>query len=108
MMNYAEIINGVVSNMIVASEATILTMPGEFVKVSDALNSNMCAIGSIYNKEKNAFARQKPYESWDLNEDTFTWEPPVTKPSEGIHYWDEENTVWVEITPVEIEIPAQP
>jgi hypothetical protein len=104
MINYAEIINGVVVNIIVATEAHILTIPGQFVKINDALNANMCSTGSSYNKEKNAFARQKPYGSWTLNEDTFIWEPPVAKPLSGISIWDEESLVWVDVTPVEIEI----
>ena len=104
MINYAEIIDGVVVNIIVATEAAISTMSGQFIKVNDALNGAECTTGSIYNKEKNAFARQKPYESWSLNEDTFVWEPPVAKPTEGISIWDEESLVWVDVTPVEIEI----
>jgi hypothetical protein len=104
MINYAEVIDGVVTNIIVATEASVLTMPGQFVKISDALNGNMCSTGSIYNKEKNAFARQKPYGSWTLNEDTFIWEPPVAKPTEGISIWDEESLTWIDVTPVEIEL----
>jgi hypothetical protein len=106
MINYAEITNETVSNIIVSTEASILSIPGQFVKISDALNPEFCSVGSLYNKEKNAFARQKPYESWTLNENTFIWEPPVAKPSEGIHAWDEENVCWIEITPIEIEIPS--
>ena len=104
MTNYAEIVDSKVVNVIVATEASILNMNGDFVKISDAANSNHCSIGSSYDKEKNVFIRQKPYESWSLDEETSIWQPPVPKPLTGISTWDEESTSWIDITPVEIEL----
>ena len=106
MTNYAEIVDSKVVNIIVATESSILNMNGDFVKISEVANSNHCNIGSSYNKEKNIFIRQKPYESWSLDEETSTWEPPTPKPSTGISTWDEESTSWVDITPVEIELSS--
>lgn len=104
MIKYAEIVDSKVVNIVIATEATVSTMPGTFIKVDTALNKDDCSIGSLYNKEINAFARQKPYPSWTLDEETYAWMPPSPKPTEGISYWDEETTTWVAITPVDIEL----
>ena len=43
---------------------------------------NYAAIGMTWDINKNAFIPQKPYNSWVLNETTFTWESPVPKPEQ--------------------------
>lgn len=107
MIKYAEVVDSTVVNIIMSTEAHIQTLPGNFVKAEGALNEEFLSIGCTYNKEKNAFAAQKPYPSWTLNEDTYRWEAPVPKPTTGISVWDEDSELWIDITPVEIELPQE-
>jgi hypothetical protein len=45
------------------------------------------------------FNLRKPYSSWVGDIDTMSWQPPVTYPQDGKHYyWDELTINWVEVT----------
>ena len=52
----------------------------------------------IYDQDNDVFYEPQPYASWTLNTTTWQWESPVAYPETGKHYWDEENTEWVEVT----------
>jgi hypothetical protein len=57
---------------------------------------NFAQPGYTYDEEKDAFISPPPFNSWNLNEDTCLWEPPVPYPTDGeIYQWDEENKVWI-------------
>ena len=54
--------------------------------------------GYTYNPSKDKFIADKPYPSWtlDSNDD---WQAPVNKPDDGkIHYWNETDRKWEELT----------
>lgn len=70
-------------------------------------NNNMrvryAGLGYSYNEEYDAFIPPKPFESWVLNLETFSWESPIgnfpelTEEQElaGIRYfWNEESKQW--------------
>ena len=72
---------------------------------SKAFRGNYAVTGMTWDADKNAFIPEKPYNSWVLNETTFTWEAPVSKPEQtyttinGIQYedtftWNESTTSW--------------
>jgi len=82
---------------------------------SKAFRGNYATIGMTWNSDKNAFISQKPYNSWILNQTTFTWEPPIQEPEQtytivnGIQYpdiytWNENTLNWdkteFKITPI--------
>ena len=75
------------------------TMGGIHRDGGTPLRMNYAAIGSKYDREKDAFIPLKPYESWILNEETCLWEAPITMPDkEGfVYFWNEKNGVWDEI-----------
>ena len=57
-----------------------------------------------YDASNDAFIAPKPYNSWTLNNTTYLWEAPITKPDDGQPYvWDEtlyqsdNSKGWVEI-----------
>lgn len=56
-------------------------------------------IGFIYDETLDAFLPPKPYQSWILNQDSFTWKTPIEMPKnepEGFHYeWDESSINWI-------------
>jgi hypothetical protein len=64
------------------------------------IRMNYAAIGSAYDKAKDAFIPHQIFPSWVLNEDTCLWEAPVPIPDvkTGYEYvWDEQNKNWIEI-----------
>jgi hypothetical protein len=62
------------------------------------LRGNYACIGYVYNTDLDAFIDLKPFDSWILNEETFSWDPPIPDPStEDIRYiWDEDTVSWIE------------
>jgi len=72
------------------------------------LHKNYAGIG--YTFDGIGFAEPKPFPSWILNTETYTWEAPIPLPTdsylhpsyggtgEGKSYkWDEENQQWTEV-----------
>ena len=60
---------------------------------------NHAGIGYQYDLQKDAFIPPKPYNSWILNETTFLWDPPISKPTEQLeenkhYYWNESIINW--------------
>lgn len=58
---------------------------------------NYAGAGMLYDSFRDAFILPKPYESWNLNEDTCQWEPPTPMPTEGFWAWNEDSLTWIEI-----------
>jgi hypothetical protein len=60
---------------------------------------NYAGIGFKYDAVKDAFIPPKPFDSWNLNEDTCLWEAPTPMPiEEGKFFiWDEDTTSWKEV-----------
>jgi len=119
MSNYAKVVNGKVVNVIRAEpdffETFVDDEPGTWVQTSYnthanvhydpetnepdggvALRKNYAGIGYTYDKSRDAFIPPRPFDSWQLNEDTCDWEPPTPVPNDGNRYqWDEETIQWV-------------
>jgi len=52
--------------------------------------------GYAYDSSLDAFIPPSPYPSWQLNNDTLLWDPPIPKPIDGNKYrWDEDSLSWV-------------
>jgi hypothetical protein len=59
---------------------------------------NYAGIGFTYDVSFDAFTPPRPFPSWKLNYDTFLWDAPVAKPTDGkIYRWDENNIQWFEV-----------
>lgn len=59
---------------------------------------NYAGIGYSYDENLDAFIPPKPYQSWILNKDTCTWDPPIEYPIDGNdYYWDETQLNWVQV-----------
>ena len=62
-----------------------------------ALRKNYAGIGYTYDQTRDAFIQQKPYPSWELNEDTCQWESPTPYPDDGKRYeWYRRLVAWSE------------
>lgn len=113
MGHFAKVVNGVVTQVIVAEpeffETFVDSSPGEWIQTSyntfagvhknggTPLRKNYAAINYTYDRERDAFIPPKPYDSWTLDEDTCQWVAPIARP-EGHYYWNEETQQWVEVT----------
>ena len=117
MAHYAKIVDGVVTNVIVAEQDFIDAQEGTWVqtsyntrgnvhydqnRVADggvALRGNYASKGYIYDLANDVFYIPKPYNSWVLNTSAWKWEPPVAYPDDDkIYTWNEDTTSWVEVT----------
>jgi hypothetical protein len=114
MGHFAKIINGLVTQVIVAEPEFFTTFvdtsPGEWIQTSyntkggvhvlggTPLRKNYAGVGYSYDRTRDAFIPPQPYPSWTLNEDTCLWEAPVLKPKDGkVYDWNEETINWKEI-----------
>ncbi len=112
MAHFAKVVNGLVTQVIVAEpeffDTFIDTSPGEWVQTSyntfggqhpegRPLRKNYAGIGYTYDKTLDAFIPPKPFASWILDTDTCLWNAPIAKP-EGNYTWNEDEQSWVEFT----------
>lgn len=95
-MNYAQIKNGIVVNIVVADSSWVDLQPDEFVEI----DTQNVEINSSYNN--GVFTPPRPYPSW--LEDGNGWRAPSPLPSDTydyttgvgtIYYWDEESLSWL-------------
>ena len=57
---------------------------------------NYAGVGYIYDPVRDAFYTEQPFASWTLDESTCYWQPPTPRPEEGVWYWKEDTTEWVD------------
>lgn len=96
MSKYAKINSeSIVENIILAEDSAVSALDGHYVKVTDL--SRNAEIGYIYNQESEKFIQKSIYPSWVLNQETLVYEAPVSMPSSGEYYWNEEDQEWVEV-----------
>jgi hypothetical protein len=89
-MNYAQIVDGLVVNVIVAD--------AEFVATQTDKTYVLCQRGGIgWTFDGTNFIAPQPYPSWTLDSN-LDWQPPTPKPSTGKRYrWSEEELEWIEV-----------
>jgi len=72
------------------------TLAGQHLFDGIPFRGNYAGIGFKYDEELDAFIPPKPYESWILNETTYSWEAPIPYPEDGgVYAWNEETTSWI-------------
>jgi len=65
---------------------------------SKARRYNPPSRNGTYNSEADAFILPKPYNSWVLDTNNYTWKAPVDKPADFntvAYVWDEDTTNWI-------------
>jgi hypothetical protein len=115
MSHYAKVLNGIVTQVIVAEAEFFKTFvdssPGTWIQTSyntrgnvhanggTPLRGNYAGIGSVYDRTNDVFYSSQPYPSWTLNTSTWLWNPPIAYPSDGnVYDWNETTKSWVERT----------
>jgi hypothetical protein len=59
---------------------------------------NYAGIGYTYDPNRDAFIPPRPYPSWQLDEDSCFWNPPIPRPDDGkLYVWNEESLNWTEV-----------
>ena len=129
MSHFAQVINGIVQQVIVAEQDVInsgLFGPAsEWVQTSYntrgnvhygqdgkpdggvALRGNYAGIGYIYDSQHDVFYPPQPYPSWTISAATnWIWAAPVPTPSDAgtgtppkMYKWDEPTKTWVVVPP---------
>jgi len=123
MSHFAKVVNGVVTQVIVAEQSffsTFIDHTGTWIQTSyntrggrhynpttgvddtatmPALRGNYAGIGFVYDSVNDVFYPQKPYPSWTISAPTWTWTAPVPYPTDGKQYtWNESTLSWVLFT----------
>jgi hypothetical protein len=62
---------------------------------NNRIRKQYAGIGFKYDNNADVFIAPKPYPSWILD-NNFDWQAPISIPTEGIWYWNEEIGNWVE------------
>lgn len=110
MSHFAQVKNGMVTQVIVAEQDFINTLPdsNDWVQTSyntlggqhpegRPLRKNYAGIGFLY--DGVGFHAPQPFSSWTLNQDTYLWESPVPYPDDGkLYVWDESSVTWTEVS----------
>lgn len=116
MSHYAQVINGIVQQVIVAEQDFIDRIKddnSEWIQTSyntrgnlhygqdglpdggTPLRGNYAGRGFIYDKDTDLFLCPRPFPSWTIDVNTATWQPPVAYPADGKEYtWDETTQSW--------------
>lgn len=114
MSHFAKVVDGVVTQVIVAEQEFFNTFvdssPGEWIQTSyntygnqhrldgTPLRGNFAGIGFTYDRTNDVFYAPQPFQSWTLNNTTWLWESPAPYPDDGkIYRWDEATTSWIEV-----------
>jgi hypothetical protein len=110
MAHYAQIENGLVTQVIVAEQdfidsgavgtgwvQTSYNTHGNQHPENRPLRGNYAGIGYTYDQTNDVFYEPQPYASWVLNQSTWLWESPTPYPADDKRYfWDESTLSWVE------------
>ena len=99
MTYFAEVIDGIVTKVIVAEQDFIDGLPNKEQWIQTSYNNNIrknyAGRGYSYDEVRDAFIPPKPFDSWILNEETCNWEAPTPYPDDGQIYSWNENDGWV-------------
>lgn len=118
MAHFAQVENGIVTQVIVAEQDVIDSglFGSGWVQTSYnthggvhygqdgqpdggvALRKNYAGIGYTYDSVRDAFIPPQPYPSWTLVENTCQWTAPIPMPTDSKMYsWDESEQKWNEV-----------
>ena len=110
MSHFAQVVDGIVTQVIVAERDVISAFPNASSWYQTSYNTrankhllgkepfrgNFAGIGYKYDAVNDVFYAPQPYANWTLNQSTWTWEAPTPMPTDGkLYKWDETTNSWV-------------
>jgi hypothetical protein len=117
MGHFAKVENGIVTNVIVAEQDFINTLPNPELWIQTsyntrggihyapnsntpdngiALRANYAGVGYTYDNVNDVFYAPKPFASWTISGPDWIWKAPVSYPADNKLYdWDESTLSWV-------------
>jgi hypothetical protein len=113
MAHFAEVIDGVVTRVIVVNNNELLVdgieveqkglefvaslFEGTWIQTSynNNFRKNFAFVGGTYDSVRNEFVLPSPFPSWTLDSNN-DWQAPNPQP-EGDFYWDESSLSWLPI-----------
>jgi hypothetical protein len=121
MSHFAQVINGIVQQVIVAEQDFITSGavgdPANWIQTSyntrgcvhygsdgspdggRAVRANFASIDYHYDAQHDVFYAPQPFPSWSLDSN-WLWQAPIPYPvGPVVHIWDESAGSWVEYTP---------
>jgi hypothetical protein len=95
-------INGLYGTQDIWKKTSYNTLKGEHTLGGTPFRKNYASIGYTYDQQRDAFIPPKDYNSWTLNENTCTWDPPIPMPityTSGKefpdnYFWNESTLSW--------------
>ena len=78
----------------------VATFGGRWIQTSynARIRKNFAGIGFTYDEGRDAFIPPKPFDSWELDEETCNWVAPIPYPTGDKRYtWNEEELEWTEV-----------
>ena len=111
MAHFAQVENGIVTQVIVAEQDVIdsgafgtgwvqtsyNTYAGQHPE-GRPLRKNYAGVGYTHDLQRDAFIPPRPFDSWTLNDETCLWDAPTPRPTDDKPYrWDESTLSWVEV-----------
>jgi hypothetical protein len=76
------------------------TFGGRWIQTSynARIRKNFAGIGFTYDKGRDAFIAPRPFDSWELDEETCNWVAPIPYPvGDKLYTWNEEELEWTEV-----------
>ena len=72
------------------------TVQNQHTNGETPFRGNFAGEGMIYDADNDVFVYAKPFDSWVLDTDTWSWKPPIEHPEGEAKDWDEETGAWVD------------
>ena len=72
------------------------TVQNQHTNGETPFRGNYAGEGMIYDADNDVFVYEKPFDSWVLDTDTWSWKPPIEHPEGEAKDWDEETGAWVD------------
>jgi hypothetical protein len=95
MANFAVIEENTITNIIIAENKDIAESVVQKTCIECTESLGYAQVGGTYDPIANKFIGIKPFESWNFNTETWTWNSPVAYPTDGLnYYWNEDLTSW--------------
>ena len=113
MAHFAEVIDGVVTRVVVVNNNELLVdgvevsqkgidfvadlLGGTWVQTSynNNFRKHFAFVGGTYDSVRDEFVLPSPFPSWALDNNN-DWQPPTSYPSgNDFYYWDEESLSWI-------------